>query len=56
MTFPEKMYGKPENIEFLKSSMLHIYLDYAVMISRICSKIIMRKNTVLKGINFIEEG
>ena len=31
-------------------------MDQAVLLSRISSKIVMHKNTKLKGINFVEQG
>lgn len=50
------MNQKPDNIEFLKSSTLHSYIDQAQLLMRISSKILLRKGANIKGIIFIEEG
>jgi len=48
---------KHENlINFLKSTLLHIYLDYVNVLSKVISRELFYKNTTFKGVYFIEEG
>lgn len=47
---------KPECLNFIKSSLLHAYIDEANLISRILTKELFYKNSILKGLFFIDEG
>lgn len=47
---------KPECIEFIKSSILHSYVDEAALLNRVIQKELFYKNSVLRGIYFIDEG
>ena len=55
MVIPSKSY-KYECSSFVKSSLLHIYLDESPILSKIMSKELFYKNSILKGIYFVEEG
>ena len=47
---------KPECLDFIKSSILHTYVDESQLLSKIITKEIFYKNSVLRGIYFVDEG
>lgn len=55
MLVPTKIV-KPECLNFIKSSLLHVYLDEANLLSKILTKETFYKNSHLRGIYFIDEG
>lgn len=47
---------KPDCFSFIKSSLLHVFYEEANLLSKVVLKEAFYKNSILKGIFFIEEG
>lgn len=56
MVIPVSLPKQENLINFLKSTLLHIYLDHANVLNKVISRELFYKNTIFKGIYFIEEG
>lgn len=56
MVIPVSLPKQEHLFEFLKSSLLHIYLEYINVLSKVIIREQFYKNSVIKGIYFIQEG
>jgi hypothetical protein len=53
MVLPVKFPRQEELVNFLKGTLLHVYLEQANLLSRVLSREIFYKNSVVRGIYFI---